>query len=122
MPQRNGYRSHRGRSAIARRAMNTNSTNGMMPQITCKLTDAQGQPIMYTDPATGASKQKEIRTCGYFGGPKKGGSAPSATGFMVPKSTGYKPYSSNYETGRNYLFMSRTGAGHWPHQVGAPLL
>ena len=112
MPQRNGYRSNRGRSAVARRAINTNSTNGMMPQITCPLTDARGKPIMY----------KEVRTCGYFGGPKKGGSAPNATGFMVPKSTGYKPYSSNYNTGRNYLFMSRTGAGHWPHQVGAPLL
>lgn len=122
MPQRNGYRSHRGRSAVARRAINTNSTNGMMPQITCKLTDAQGRPIMYKDLATGALRQKEVHSCGYFGGPKKGGSAPSATGFMVPKSAGYKPYSSNYQTGRNYLFMSRTGAGHWPYQVGAPLL
>ena len=124
MPQRNGYRSHRGRSAVARRAINTNSTNGMMPQITCKLTNAQGQPIMYTDPVTGTLKQKEVHTCGYFGGSKKGGSAPRATGFMIPKSTGYKQYaySSNYQTGRNYLFMSHTGAGHWPYQVGAPLL
>jgi hypothetical protein len=29
----------------------------------------------------------------YFGGPKKGGSAPSATGFMIPKSSSYQPYS-----------------------------
>lgn len=122
MPQRNGYRSHRGRSAVARRAINTNSTNGMMPQITCPVTDALGNPIMYTDPATGMLKQKIVHSCGYFGGPKKGGSAPSATGFMVPKSTGYKPYSSNYRNGRNYLFMTRTGAGHLPYQVGAPLL
>lgn len=116
MPQRNGYRSHRGRSAVARRAINTNSTNGMMPQLVCPLTDAKGKAIME------GGKQKVVKPCGYFGGSKKAGSAPSATGFMIPKSCGYHPQESNAQTGRNYLFISRTGAGHWPFQVGAPLL
>ena len=116
MPQRNGYRSHRGRSAVARRAINTNSTNGMMPQIVCPLTDARGVPLM------DGTKQKVVKTCGYFGGSKKGGSAPSATGFMIPKNCGYHPQESNATTGRNYLFKSHTGSGHWPYQVGAPLL
>ena len=118
MPVRNGYRSNRGRSAIARRAINTNSTNGMMPQLTCYLTDARGKKII--DPTTGL--QKTVTPCGYFGGSKKGGSAPNATGFMIPKSCSYVPYSSNENTGRQYLFKSLTGPGHWPRQVGAPLL
>ena len=121
MPQRNGQGSNRGRSAIARRAINTNSTNGMMPQLACKLTDERGNPLMYKD-KNGNLVQREVRPCGYFGGPKKGGSAPSATGFMVPKSTGYKSHSSNYQSGRNYLFKSHTGAGNSPYQVGAPRL
>jgi len=65
MPQRNGYRSRRGRSAIARRVINTNSTNGMMYQGTCVAMDGT-----------------VIQPCRNFGGPKKGGAAPSATGFM----------------------------------------
>lgn len=65
MPQKNGMRSRRGRSAIARTVINTNSTNGMMPQISC--TTSTGQVIKH---------------CRYFGGPIKGGAAPSATGFM----------------------------------------
>ena len=99
MPSRNGYKSHRGRSAIARRAINTNSTNGMMPQISCPLTDWRGQQL-YDEIGFPIVKQN----CGYFGGSKKGGSAPNATGFMNPKSSSYKPYSSNDKTGRNYLF------------------
>ena len=65
MPVRNGYKSNRGRSAIARRAINTNNTNGMMYQGKC--TDSDGNVI---------------KPCREFGGPKKGGAAPSATGFM----------------------------------------
>jgi len=68
MPQRNGYRSRRGRSAIARRAINTNSTNGMMPQLSCVTQTGE-----------------VIKNCRYFGGPIKGGGAPSATGFMVSR-------------------------------------
>ena len=121
MPQRNGYRSHRGRSAVARRAINTNSTNGMMPRISCPLTDSQGRPLI--NPATG---QQEVReNCGYFGGMKKGGSAPSATGFMIPSgSMAATKYSetSNWKTGRNYLFKFHTSPGHFPYGVGAPLL
>ena len=64
MPK-NGYRSHRGRSAIARRAINTYSTNGMMWQGACRANDGT-----------------IVQPCRDFGGPKKGGSRPSGTGFM----------------------------------------
>lgn len=65
MPQKNGLRSHRGRSAIARKIINTNSTNGMMYQGTCITTSGE-----------------KITPCRNFGGTKKGGAQPSATGFM----------------------------------------
>jgi hypothetical protein len=66
MPQRNSYRSSKGRSAIARKAITTNSTNGMLPQNITIIT------------TTG----EKIESAGYFGGNKKGGAQPSATGFM----------------------------------------
>jgi hypothetical protein len=62
---RNQPRSSRGRSAIARKVMNTNSTNGMMYQGTCIAHDGT-----------------KITPCRNFGGMKKGGAHPSATGFM----------------------------------------
>jgi len=49
-------------SNIARRAMNTNSTNGFMPRVNVRLND--GTSI----------------TTKYFGGPIKGGGPPTGTG------------------------------------------
>jgi len=71
MPQRNGYRSSRGRSAVARKIIMSGpagATNGTYPQNIVVMTH-QGQLI---------------RNAGYFGGVKKGGAAPSGTGFMIP--------------------------------------
>ena len=62
---RNQPRSSRGRSAIARRVMNTGNTNGFMYQGTCVAEDGT-----------------KITPCHNFGGMKKGGAPPSATGFM----------------------------------------
>ena len=100
MPQRNGSRSTSGRSAIARSAMfsGTGKTNSMMPSI-----------LVTT--STGST----IRTS-YFGGMKKGGAPPSATGFMVPfgqrmhVSTGLASPSSN----PNLLYTFRTNYGPRP--------
>lgn len=86
MPQRNGYRSRRGRSAIARIAINTNSTNGMMPQLACTTTTGE-----------------VIKPCRYFGGSKKGGAAPSATGFMISRPWQIAAPALN----QNYLFRMR---------------
>jgi hypothetical protein len=83
MPARNQPRSSRGRSAIARKAMNTNSTNGMMYQGTCIAHDGT-----------------KITPCRNFGGMKKGGAHPSATGFM--RSQPYK--MSVPAKNKNYLF------------------
>ena len=71
---RNQARSSRGRSAIARRAImsGTGSGNNFMPQGAIKTW--QG---------------KTIKPKHYFGGNKKGGSAPSATGQMRGKRSGY---------------------------------
>ena len=62
---RNQPRSSRGRSAIARRVMNTGNTNGFMYQGTCVAEDGT-----------------KITPCHNFGGMKKGGAHSSATGFM----------------------------------------
>ena len=71
MPQRNGYKSHNGRSGTARKAQfgGASPTNGIMPSVLVTTTTGQ-----------------TVRTS-YFGGPKKGGAAPSATGFMIAKSS-----------------------------------
>lgn len=81
MPQKNSYRSQRGRSAIARRAINTNSTNGIMYQGRCVTIDGT-----------------VIQPCRNFGGPKKGGAAPSATGFMrsIPWRISAAALNQNY--------------------------
>jgi len=70
---RNGYRSHRGRAAVARKAMfsATGKTNGMMPQGTTNYVLTNG-------------KKKSITPMRYGGGNKKGGSPPSATGEIRP--------------------------------------
>lgn len=78
-------KSSRGRSAIARRVrFGGPSANGTMP--TVEVMTYQGQKIKTN----------------YFGGPIKGGSAPSATGFMRPSSM-LNQISAN--AGRsNYVF------------------
>ena len=65
---RNGYKSHRGRAAFARRVQfgGPSGTNGIMPGV--NVTDQNGV----------------VHRTNYYGGPKKGGSAPSGTGFMIP--------------------------------------
>lgn len=81
MPQRNGQRSSRGRSAIARKVI-FGGTNGTIP------------------------KQ------GFFGGIKKGGSIPSATGFMRPtnKLSNITPNAKN----KDFLFVFKTQPGKRP--------
>ena len=83
MPGRNQPRSSRGRSAIARKAMNTNSTNGMMYQGTCVTSNGT---VVYP--------------CRDFGGNKKGGAHPSATGFMRSRTWQMSVPAKN----KNYVF------------------
>ena len=83
MPQKNGYKSHNGRSALARRVINggAGANNGIMSPK------------------------------GYFGGSKKGGSGPTATGFMRP--TYMSNANADYPTGpgrKDYLFTFKTSS------------
>ncbi len=106
MPQRNGYKSHRGRSAVARKTEfgGASGTNGIMPSIIVTTT-------------TGA----HVRTS-YFGGPKKGGSAPSGTGFMVaPGSTAATTVAAHAQR-PNYLFNFRQFSAKGYPGSGGPLL
>ena len=105
MPQRNSYRSNAGRSSIARRVLRSGSngaTNGIIPQVTVITSDG-----------------KVIKHTGYFGGSKKGGSAPSATGFMRPTSS--LSTISSTTSRANYLFNFKTSAGPSPFG-NSPLL
>jgi hypothetical protein len=87
MPGRNQPRYSRGRSAIARRAINTGNTNGMMYQGTCIAEDGT-----------------KITPCHNFGGMKKGGAPPSATGFMRAR-----PWQISVPAKRkNFLFRMNT--------------
>jgi hypothetical protein len=96
---RNGYRSHRGRSAIARKAIfsATGKTDGMMPQGPVTMVLWNG-------------KQRIINPKRWGGGNKKGGAAPSATGQVRPFgkrstiSTGLAPPASK----TNFLFIMKT--------------
>ena len=101
MPK-NGYRSHRGRSAVARRAINTNSTNGMMPNVT--VTDQNGVE----------------RKTAYYGGPMKGGSAPSATGNMISfgKRSQIAPGKAAPASKPNFFFQMKTKPGPSPFGFG----
>ena len=103
MPQRNGYKSHRGRSAVARRTEfgGASGTNGIMPAV-------------YVMTTTG----KRVRTS-YFGGPKKGGAAPSATGFMRANSTNQPSAPAQRP---NFLFNFRQNYGKGYAGLGGPLL
>ena len=103
---RNQARYHRGRSAVARRVMMTaGSTNGMMPQIECEVCNRMGVP-------TG----EKISPCRYFGGDKKGGAAPSATGFMIP--SGRRHMIAAKASRPCYLFKMKTQPGPAPFGFG----
>tara|TARA_Y100001935_G_C17132096_1_gene421133 strand:- start:256 stop:567 length:312 start_codon:yes stop_codon:yes gene_type:complete len=103
MPQRNGYRSHRGRSAVARKTEfgGASGTNGIMPSILVK--DQKGNMV---------------RTS-YFGGVKKGGAAPSATGFNRVGNTNQPAAPA---LNKNYLFNFRQNSSLGYPGVGGPLL
>ena len=105
MPQRNGYRSQRGRSAVARKVRfgGPSGTDGIMPGILVKTTTGE-----------------TIRTS-YFGGPIKGGAAPCGTGFMRASSTSQAYNASASALRPNYLFKYRQS---WslPNGIGGPLL
>ena len=98
MPQRNGPRSHRGRSAVARKViMSAGSSNGIMSQK--EFFDSDGHVHK-----------------GYFGGMKKGGSAPSATGFMIP--SGRRNLIAAPALKSNFLFRFKTNPGGSPYGFG----
>lgn len=86
MPERNGYKSHNGRSATARKVLfgGASGTNGIMPTV-------------YVLTRAG----KRIRT-NYFGGPMKGGSPPSATGFMRANGTSQSTKVSHSSGHKNH--------------------
>ena len=100
MVQRNGMRSSGGRSAIARRVQfgGPSGTTGIMYQGTVKTLDGR------------------MVKAGYFGGPKKGGAPPSATGqsrsFLTRSriSGGLAAPASH----PNYLFEFKTNPGTRP--------
>jgi len=106
MPQRNGYRSSRGRSAVARRVAfgGPSSTNGIMPSVYVMTTAGQ-----------------RVRTS-YFGGPKKGGAAPSATGFMTANSTSQAFNAPAPALRPNLLFNFRQNWARGYAGSGGPLL
>ena len=90
---RNSYRSHNGRSGIARRALfsATGKTDGTMPQLILGQKDQNGNPIR-----------------GYFGGDKKGGAPPNATGFMTAPGSKSATQIATRASNRNYLFIFRS--------------
>ena len=104
MPQRNGYKSHRGRSAVARRTEfgGASGTNGIMPSV-------------YVMTTTG----ERVRNS-YFGGPKKGGAAPSATGFMI--ASGARNTTATPAQRPNFLFKFRQNYSLGYSGAGGPLL
>lgn len=103
MPQRNGYKSHRGRSAVARKTEfgGASGTNGIMPTVFVK--DQNGNMIKTS----------------YFGGPKKGGAAPSATGFNRVGNTNQPAAPA---LNKNYLFNFRQNYSKGYPGAGGPLL
>ena len=105
MPERNGYKSHNGRSATARRVQfgGASGTNGIMPSV-------------FVLTSTG----KRMRTS-YFGGPTKGGSAPSGTGFMRANGTSQATNISASAGRKNFFFKFRQYST-LPNGTGGPLL
>jgi hypothetical protein len=103
---RNGFRSQKGRSAIARKVRfgGASGTNGIMPRV-------------YVITTTG-----EVVKTNYFGGPKKGGAAPSATGFMIAKSTSQAFQPAAPALRPNYLFRFRQFYTLGNPRSGGPML
>ena len=106
MPQRNGYKGNGGRSAVARRVKfgGASPTNGIMPGV-------------FVTTTTG----KVLRTS-YFGGPKKGGAAPSATGFMVAPGSKAATIVAAPAQRPNFLFNFRQHYALGYPGSGGPLL
>ena len=92
---KNGYRSHRGRSAVARSVMMNHTTNAIMPSIVVTTTTGE-----------------QIRT-NYFGGSMKGGIAPNATGNM--RSSGMRGQISSGLIRPNFNFVFKTNPGPRPY-------
>ena len=93
---RNNYRSSKGRSNIARKVLfsGPGSVDGVQSKV---IVQTQAGPV----------------TTSYFGGNKKGGSAPSATGFMI--SSGLRSrVSPGLSSNNNYLFTFKTKPGVRP--------
>jgi hypothetical protein len=101
MVQKNGYKSHRGRSGIARKAQF--SGPGKVDAL---------QPKVNVVTQTG-----EVVTTSYFGGSKKGGSAPSATGFnrSFASRSVVSPGLAYPASRPNYLFIFKTTPGPRPY-------
>jgi|TARA_Y100000389_G_C17319836_1_gene442457 hypothetical protein len=106
MPQRNGYKGNGGRSAVARKVKfgGASPTNGIMPGVNVITT-------------TG-----EVVRTRYFGGPKKGGSAPSATGFMTPSGSKGATTIASPAQRPNFLFNFRQNYSLGYPGAGGPLL
>ena len=106
MPQRNGYRSHNGRSGTARKAQfgGASPTNGIMPSVLVTTTTGE-----------------TVRTS-YFGGPKKGGAAPSATGFMIAPGSRAATTVAAPAQRPNFLFNFRQNYALGYPGSGGPLL
>lgn len=100
MAVKNQARSNAGRSAIARRAIfsATGQTNGFM----------NTKPVIASDGT--------LVNTPYFGGNMKGGSQPSATGFM--RSSGRRNRVSTSASKPNFLFRFKTGPGPSPFGFG----
>lgn len=101
---RNGYKSHRGRSAVARKTQF--SGPGKVDAL---------QPRVNVFTQTG-----QVVSTSFFGGPKKGGSAPSATGFSRSFSTRAQtsPGLLFPASKPNFLFRLKTNPGPRPYGNG----
>jgi hypothetical protein len=90
-------------SNIARRAMNTNSTNGFMPHVTVRTADG-----------------KLIQTS-FFGGPIKCGGPPSGTGQIRGYSLRPRSWPTAYYSqvaNKQFIFRTRPGQRPYGHHLG----
>ena len=102
---RNGYKSHRGRSAIAR--------NVIMSGASSASTNLSGAYYLWTP-----SGQKKQKRAGSGGGNIKGGIAPNATGFNTMYWKSARISSGPDPT--NYIF--KTNYGYRPLRSGVAKL